>query len=97
MSRPAILSQVLIGWMLPLVMLGELFFFFSAALRNAGQAVMGFGRSKARVVADTDTGVTFDDVAGCDEAKYELHEVVDFLKNPSAIPSSGRRFPRGSS
>ncbi len=93
--KVGVLSQVLIGWMLPLVILGGLFFFFSRGLRNAGQAVMGFGRSKARVAADTDTGVTFDDVAGCDEAKYELHEVVDFLKNPSRYTVLGAKIPKG--
>ncbi len=93
--RPNPLSQLLFVWLLPLAIFGGLWFFLSRGLRNAGQAVMSFGRSKARVVADTDTGVTFDDVAGCDEAKYELQEVVDFLKNPTRYTALGAKIPKG--
>lgn len=56
---------------------------------------MSFGQSRARLVADRDTGVTFDDVAGCDEAKYELQEVVDFLKNPQRYIALGAKIPKG--
>jgi cell division protease FtsH len=93
--KAGVLGPLLLGWVLPLVVIGGLMIFLSRGLRNAGQAVMGFGRSKARVAADTDTGVTFDDVAGCDEAKYELSEVVDFLKNPSRYTILGAKIPKG--
>jgi cell division protease FtsH len=56
---------------------------------------MSFGKSRARLVADRDTGVTFADVAGCDEAKYELQEVVEFLKNPDRFIGLGSRIPKG--
>ena len=56
---------------------------------------MGFGKSKAEVQMVPDTGVTFDDIAGCDGAKLELMEVVDFLKQPEAYTSNGCRIPRG--
>ena len=56
---------------------------------------MSIGKSKARLVADEDTGVTFADVAGCDEAKYELQEVVDFLKHPQRYEALGAKIPKG--
>lgn len=56
---------------------------------------MGFGKSKAEIQMVPDTGVTFDDVAGCDGAKLELAEVVDFLKQPEAYTKNGCRIPRG--
>merc|ERR1711865_312197 len=56
---------------------------------------MNFGKSKAEVQMVPDTGVSFDDVAGCDGAKLELAEVVDFLKNPDAYTKNGCRIPRG--
>eukprot|EP00428_Durinskia_dybowskii_P083821 CAMPEP_0170440778 /NCGR_PEP_ID=MMETSP0117_2-20130122/46520_1 /TAXON_ID=400756 /ORGANISM="Durinskia baltica, Strain CSIRO CS-38" /LENGTH=644 /DNA_ID=CAMNT_0010701231 /DNA_START=61 /DNA_END=1995 /DNA_ORIENTATION=+ len=56
---------------------------------------MGFGKSKAQIQMVPDTGVTFDDVAGCDGAKLELAEVVDFLKQPEAYTKNGCRIPRG--
>merc|ERR1719491_433663 len=55
----------------------------------------GFGKSKAEIQMVPDTGVTFDEVAGCDGAKLELAEVVDFLKNPDAYTKNGCRIPRG--
>jgi cell division protease FtsH len=56
---------------------------------------MGFGKSKAQIQMVPDTGVTFDDVAGCDGAKLELAEVVDFLKQPESYTKNGCRIPRG--
>merc|ERR1719148_94342 len=60
-----------------------------------GQNPMGFGKSKAQVQMVPDTGFTFDEVAGCDGAKLELVEVVDFLKNPEIYSKNGCRIPRG--
>src|SRR5262249_22772154 len=54
-----------------------------------------FGKSKARLVPQQETGVAFNDVAGCDEAKFELQEVVDFLKNPDRYKSLGAKIPKG--
>ncbi len=72
-----------------------LWVFLSRGLRSAGQSVMSFGKSRARLVADRDTGVTFADVAGCDEAKFELQEVVEFLKNPDRYNALGAKIPKG--
>jgi len=60
-----------------------------------GNNPMGFGKSKAEIQMVPDTGVSFDDVAGCDGAKLELMEVVDFLKQPEAYTKNGCRIPRG--
>ncbi|MGA2069592.1 MAG: ATP-dependent zinc metalloprotease FtsH [Thermoguttaceae bacterium] len=94
-ARASLLAQFLLAWILPLGLVFVLWVLLSRGLRNAGQAVMSFGRSKARVSSDRDTGVTFGDVAGCDEAKYELQEVVDFLKNPGRYTALGAKIPKG--
>ncbi len=93
--RPSLISQLLYAWVLPIGAMIVLWMLLSRGLRSAGQSVMGFGKSRARLVADRDTGVTFDDVAGCDEAKFELQEVVDFLKNPGRYSALGAKIPKG--
>jgi cell division protease FtsH len=69
--------------------------FIGRRLGGAGESILSFGKSKARLVAEKETGVTFDDVAGCEEAKYELQEVVDFLKHPQRYKSIGANIPKG--
>jgi len=93
--RPGLLSTLLWAWVLPILFFGAIWYFLSRRMGMAGQAVMSIGKSKARLVADTDTGVGFADVAGCDEAKYELQEVVDFLKNPGRYEALGAKIPKG--
>jgi len=93
--RPSIISQILYAWALPIGVMAVLWIFLSRGMRSAGQSVMSFGKSRARLVADRDTGVTFADVAGCDEAKFELQEVVDFLQNPDHYIALGARIPKG--
>lgn len=93
--RPGILSSLLIAWLLPIAIISIFWLFLSRRLGSAGQAVMNFGKSRAQVSADRNTGVTFADVAGCDEAKYELQEVVDFLKNPRRYEALGAKIPKG--
>ena len=81
--------------MLPLVLfIGVIWFIFSRA-RGAGNQAMSFGRSKARLFPSTNPSVTFNDVAGVDEAKMELQEVVEFLKMPDKFSVLGARIPRG--
>jgi cell division protease FtsH len=93
--RPSLLTQFLVSWVLPLGLIFALWMFLSRRMGAAGQAVLNIGRSKAKLVADRDTGVTFRDVAGCDEAKFELQEIVDFLKNPDRYVKLGARIPKG--
>src|ERR1700685_3090715 len=94
-ERPSVLSTLLWTWILPLAFFGVIWYFLSRRIAVAGQTVMNIGKSKAQIVADTDTTVRFDDVAGCDEAKYELEEVVEFLKNPGRYQALGAKIPKG--
>ena len=93
--RPNLFSQILLAWILPIGIMLLLWSFISRKLGSAGQSVLSFGKSRARLVADKETGVAFNDVAGCDEAKYELQEVVDFLKNPDRYKALGAKIPKG--
>ncbi len=93
--RPSLTSQFLILWMLPLGLLLLFGILVSRRISTAGQGMMSIGKSKAKLVADQDTGVTFADVAGCDEAKSELQEVIDFLQNPERYTKLGAKIPKG--
>ncbi len=81
---------------LPIVLLGALFYFlFFRAARGAGTQAFNFGKSRARLSIDKRPDVTFADVAGTDEAKEEVQEVVEFLKSPQKFQALGGRIPRG--
>ncbi len=80
---------------LPLIFIIALFFFLFSQARGANSQAMSFGRSKARMFSANTPTVTFDDVAGVDEAKQELREVVDFLKSREKFQSLGARIPKG--
>src|SRR5215813_2919764 len=90
------LLQNLLSWILPVVIFFGIWTFL---LRRMGQGMggglMSIGKSKAKIFAESDTGVRFDDVAGVDEAKDELREIVDFLKNPQQYGRLGGRMPKG--
>src|SRR5690606_6031014 len=71
------------------------FFFIMQQTQGSGNRVMQFGKSRARLVTDDRKRVTFDDVAGIDEVKEELAEIVDFLKHPKRYLELGARIPKG--
>ena len=80
---------------LPLLLFGALLFFLFRRAQGANSQAMSFGRSRARLFPADRPTITFDDVAGVEEAKQELHEVVDFLKSREKFQSLGARIPRG--
>jgi cell division protease FtsH len=94
-ERPGFLSQFLVAWILPIGIMLVIWSVLSRRMGKAGESILSFGKSKARLVAEKETGITFDDVAGCEEAKYELQEVVDFLKHPQRYKSIGANIPKG--
>ncbi len=80
---------------LPLILLGALLFFLFRRAQGANSQALSFGRSRARLFPANTPTVTFDDVAGVEEAKQELHEVVEFLKSREKFQSLGARIPKG--
>jgi cell division protease FtsH len=85
----------LVGVMVPLIFMAALFFFLLRAQSKGAQDIFSFGRSKAKLFAKGKQSTTFADVAGVDDAKKELEEVVDFLKNPLKYRKIGARTPKG--
>jgi cell division protease FtsH len=82
------------SFFLPILLLVGFLFMFRSA-QSGGNQAMSFGRSRAKLMVDSKVKVTFADVAGIDEAKQELQEIVDFLKNPEKFQALGARIPRG--
>jgi cell division protease FtsH len=85
----------LLSAFLPLIFVGALFFFLMRQAQSGNNQALAFGKSRARVFAGDKPTVTFADVAGVDEAKAELQEVVEFLKEPEKFTSLGARIPKG--
>ncbi|MBK7493961.1 MAG: ATP-dependent zinc metalloprotease FtsH [Candidatus Omnitrophica bacterium] len=90
------------GWILtalstvfPILLIVGLWIFFLRQMQAGGRNAMSFGKSRARLNSDNDNKVTFDNVAGCDEAKEELREVVEFLKDPQKFQRLGAKIPKG--
>jgi cell division protease FtsH len=97
-EQQSTIARALASWLLPLLLLLGFWFFLSrriAGMGDPGAGLMSVGKSKAKVYMETDTRVTFSDVAGVDEAKQELQEVVAFLKDPESYGRLGARMPRG--
>ncbi|MGH1478120.1 MAG: ATP-dependent zinc metalloprotease FtsH [Geminicoccales bacterium] len=92
-SMPSLLG-VLVSWF-PMLLLIGVWIFFMRQMQSGGGKAMGFGKSRARLLTEKHGRVTFNDVAGIDEAKEELEEVVEFLKHPQKFQQVGGRIPKG--
>ncbi|WP_127716206.1 ATP-dependent zinc metalloprotease FtsH [Halobacteriovorax sp. HLS] len=90
----SLFTTLLVQWA-PMLILFVLFWFFLKQLQSGGGKAMSFGKSKAKLLNSQDKKVTFDDVSGVQEAKEELVEVVDFLKDPKKYTSLGGKIPKG--
>jgi len=95
-EKPSILMTILINWF-PLFILIGLWIFFMRQMQGggAGRGAMSFGKSKARMLGEDQVKVTFADVAGVEEAKDEVSEIVEFLRDPSKFQKLGGKIPKG--
>ena len=82
-------------YLLPMLLLIGFWFFMLNRMQGGGRGAMGFGKSKAKLLTERSGKVTFDDVAGIDEAKEELEEIVEFLKDPQKYSRLGGKIPKG--
>ena len=89
------LTQFLTVYMLPILLLIAVWIFFFRQMQSGSNRAFSFGKSKAKLVNMDRPEVTFEDVAGCDEAKVELQEVIDFLRSPRKFQRLGGRIPKG--
>lgn len=90
-----VLAATIVNFLPVALFLLVLYFFFRSQIKMAGKSAMGFGKSKARMLAREKNKITFKDVAGVEEAKDEVQELVEFLKNPKRFQKLGGRIPKG--
>jgi cell division protease FtsH len=87
-------ANAFISWF-PLILLVGIWIFFMRQMQSGGGKALSFGKSKARLMGDKKNPTTFKDVAGADEAKEELHEIIEFLKEPQKFSKLGGKIPKG--
>ena len=92
---PSLLMQIFISWFPLLLLIGVWVFFMRQMQGGGGRGALSFGKSKARLLTEDKNNITFADVAGVDEAKEEVQELVEFLSDPSRFQKLGGRIPRG--
>jgi len=93
--QESLISQVFWSTIVPILFWVALWFFLIRSMGRPGAGLLSIGKSKAKIAMEKDTGIRFDDVAGCDEAKEELKEVVEFLKKPEKFRKLGAQIPKG--
>ncbi|WP_297808383.1 ATP-dependent zinc metalloprotease FtsH [uncultured Methylophaga sp.] len=94
-EKTSLLMQIFISWFPMLLLIAVWIFFMRQMQGGGGKNPMSFGKSKARMLSDDQVKITFKDVAGVEEAKEEVAELVDFLRDPSKFQKLGGRIPRG--
>ncbi|MEK9776816.1 MAG: ATP-dependent zinc metalloprotease FtsH [Quisquiliibacterium sp.] len=95
-EEQSLLLNALVSWF-PMLLLIGVWIFFMRQMQNGGGrgGAFSFGKSRARMLDENNNGITFSDVAGCDEAKEDVYELVEFLRDPSKFQKLGGRIPRG--
>ncbi len=94
-EEPSLLAQIFISWFPLLLLIGVWIFFMRQMQGGGGRGAMSFGKSRAKMLTEDKNNITFADVAGVEEAKEEVSELVEFLKDPSRFQKLGGRIPRG--
>ncbi|HDL5699425.1 TPA: ATP-dependent zinc metalloprotease FtsH [Mannheimia haemolytica] len=94
-ERRGLFSQILISWFPMLLLIGFYVFYMRQMQGGGGRGAMGFGKNKAKMLTADEVKTRFSDVAGCDEAKEEVGEVVEFLRDPTKFQKLGGRIPKG--
>ena len=94
-EEASLLTSIFISWFPMLLLIGVWVFFMRQMQGGGGKGAMSFGKSKARLMSEDQIKTTFADVAGCDEAKEEVAELVDYLKDPSRFQKLGGKIPTG--